>query len=145
MNFTIQEAPLADALEVSFNIEEFTQNYTKEEYDRIVRENTSRILVAYVDEKPVGFNIVYDKDKDGSLYIWMAATLNNYRRYGINKALIENQTSWAKNQGFTSLTLKTWNRCREMRAYCLSRGFDVYHFEKKEKQDENRLYFVKEI
>lgn len=78
--------------------------------DRI-KNNESKILIAYIDNEPVGFCQLYFSFS--SLSLAKTAILNDlyvessYRNKGVGKKLIEEAEKFSKNNGYISIQLET--------------------------------------
>lgn len=101
--------------------------------------------MAYDKEHPIGFKIGFDRFKDGSFYTWMGSVLPPYRRGGIAKALARKQESWAVQQGFTSIRLKTRKKYKTMIAFAENSGFTLVEEIAKIPEAETRLLFEKTL
>ena len=106
---------------------------------------TSLCLVAYLEGRPAGFKVGYDKFGDGSFYTWMGGVVSAYRRNHIAKALADAQEAWAAMQGFNSIILKTRNRHKAMLIFALSNGFSITSVEPMETLEEYRIVLKKKI
>ena len=82
----IQSGSFQECVDLSNQIPEFDSPYALDEYEKRC-EGAHLSLNAFVDEKPVGFKVGYDRFKDGSFYSWMGGVLPKYRRQGQGKRL----------------------------------------------------------
>lgn len=101
--------------------------------------------MAYYKERPIGFKIGYDRFGDGSFYTWMGSVLPEYRRCGIAQALARKQEFWAKEQGFTSIKLKTRRKYKAMIAFVKTFGFALTEEIPKIPRPETRIIFEKSL
>lgn len=142
---TVREAPLEEAVKVNNTITEFGEPYAQSYFEKRIASRISLIIVAYVDEKPAGYIIGYDKYDDSSFYCWMAGVNPRYRGIGVLKALMNYQEKWAKEKGYTKIKIKTRNNRREMLSYLIKYGFNFIEVEKQPDRDENRILLEKDI
>jgi GNAT superfamily N-acetyltransferase len=63
------------------------------------------------------------------LYSWIGGTRSDWRGRGFFRALTEEQESWALDNGFDELVMKTKNRFYDMRGTLASLKYDVVKYE----------------
>ena len=116
-NIVVKEVDIEEALKVNKNVIEFENpNATKEDFEQRYQDLKKVILVAYLDEKPIGYIVGYDRFQDNeSFYCWMAGVDYRYRRHGALTALMKYQMDWARKQGYKILKIRTRNNRREIR------------------------------
>lgn len=143
----VKEASLEEAFKVHKNIPEFLPNPPKtlNEFEDEIQNSDSLILVAYVNNKPVGYVIGHDKFKDGSFYSWLGGVMPQYRKLGVYTILKKYQERVVKKRGYTSIKVKTWNRRIEMRIFLAKSGYNIVGFEEKADVLDNRLMHEKII
>lgn len=145
MAFIIQKGDIQTVVELSKQISNFHNPYAAEEYQtRLSSACPHLILVAYADEKPVGFKVGYEREK-GYFYSWMGGVLLTYRRRGIAKQLAEAQETWAKAQGYSHIRFKTLNRHRAMLHFALQNDFHILAIESRTNIEEYRIWLQKEL
>lgn len=145
MSITIKEGNLDDALKVDALIPEFENHYSKESYSKRLDKSKHLILVAYVDNKLAGYKIGYDRFKDGSFYTWIGGVIPEFRKMKVAKTLAEHQEKWAKEQGFTSIILKTRNRYKNMLLFAIKNGFQIIDLKLNDNILDNRIVLRKEL
>jgi GNAT superfamily N-acetyltransferase len=62
------------------------------------------------------------------LYHWIGGTRSDWRGQGHFRALTEEQESWAIDNGFDEIIVKTKNRFYEMRSTLAQLNFDIVRF-----------------
>ena len=97
-NISIRKGEISVVVELSRNIPEFINPNDEREYNRRLTNVPHLILIAYVEEKPVGFKVGYERDE--SFYSWMGGVLPDFRRLRIAKLLATKQENWAKQNGY---------------------------------------------
>lgn len=85
------------------------------------RTSTRDTLILKVEweGKVVGYSVAYDRDGDGTLYVWLAAVLPEYRGMGVWSALFEAIRGYAVQHKYHALTIKTRNRFHIMLQYLI--------------------------
>lgn len=141
----IKPASIEDALEIYKTIVEFSTPFTKEICEERYQGKDKLIILGYIDDKPAGFIVAYDRDGDKSLYCWMAAVDPKYRRHGILKALMEYLENWAKQKGYNKIKIKTRNKFRGMLTYLVENEFDLTKVIEYPDIKENRILLEKKI
>ena len=142
-DFVINQGDIDTVVQLSSAIPEFLNPHGPEEYHRRLDGVPHLILVAYVAEQPVGFKVGYERD--GFFYSWMGGILSKFRRNGIAKALADQQESWARANGYNSITFKTRNSHKGMLIFALKNGFDIVGFKEKETIATNRILLRKPL
>ncbi len=145
VKISVKEVPIEEAVKVNSTIIEFDESYSKNYFEERYNGKTHLIIVAYVDDKPTGYIVGYDRFNDGSFYCWMAGVDPKFRKMGVLKALMDYEEKWAKNKGYGKIRIKTRNNRREMLAYLVKYGFLLTEVESRDNIEENRILFEKKI
>ncbi|CAF1329449.1 unnamed protein product [Adineta steineri] len=111
--------------------------------ERINNTKHPLILVAYIDNQPVGYLIGYERYS--SFYIWLAGVLPSHRRHGILVQLMNQTEQWALKINYTSLTIKTRNCFKSMLLFLISHDFKIIDVDKKQTVDSHRLILEKQL
>lgn len=119
----VKEVPIEIACSVHNSVKEFIK-FKIEDFENRYGSMNKMIIVAYYGEIPAGYIVGYDRDNDGSFYVWLAGVDDRYRRKGLLSALMKYQIEWAKKHGYNKLKLKTRNSCREMLAFLVKNNFN---------------------
>ena len=143
MSFEIKQGNIKTVVALSREIGEFADPHDEKEYQKRLTGVPHLILVAYIEDIPVGFKVAYEKE--GYFYSWMGGVHPQWRQKGIAKALANEQESWARQQGYPSVTFKTRNRLKTMLVFGIQNGFDIIGFEEKPDVGENRILLRKEL
>jgi ribosomal protein S18 acetylase RimI-like enzyme len=139
---TIKENHLEDAVAISKQISEFNNLYEIDEYLKRLQGN-HLILTACFDGQPVGFKIGYEQNDEGTFYSWMGGVLPEYRKQGIAEMLADYQENWARENGYTTIRLKTREKHKTMQAFSLKRGFVITEKIAKIPEQESRIWMEK--
>jgi len=143
-SINIREGTFQNCVHISERIPEFTSPYGVHEYKKRCN-NIHLILIADVENNPVGFKVGYDRFSDESFYSWMGGVLPNFRRMGVAEALAEFQEKWAVENGFKSIKLKTRQKHKAMIQFSLNRGFMIIEKINKEPTEETRIWMEKAL
>ncbi len=143
----IIESTISDAFEVHTRIPEFQGNppSTIEELLNEIEGSKKLTILAKVENKPVGYLIGLDKFEDGSFYSLLGAVIPEFRGMGVYTKLRNFQEHWAKENGFKSIKVKTWNRRIGMRIALAKLGYNIVEIEKKPDVLDNRLMHEKKL
>lgn len=141
----IKEAPIEDIVKVNATITEFGKPYKKDHFEKRCDKKDKLILAAYINNKPVGYLVGYDRYNDKSFYCWMAGVDPRHRKKGILKLLMDYEEKWARKKSYNKIKIKTRNNKRAMIAYLVKYGFLFTEVVKADNIQENRLFLEKEI
>lgn len=139
----IRVSDIATVVQLSQQIPELENPYPAAEYQRRFREVPHLLLVAYEDDRAMGFKAGYERE--GYFYSWMGGVHPDFRRKGVALALAEAQEAWARKQGYSSVTFKTRNRLKAMLCFALQRGFNITQIDPQEEIGEYRIWLKKEL
>ncbi len=146
MAIHIRTGTLQEVFQVCTNIPEFHTLYPIDTYEtRLAESPKSLILVAVVDEKPVGFKVGYERDADGSFYSWMGGVAQPYRRQGIAQKLLNTMEEWARKEGYHTLRFKTRNSLTPMLVFGLENKFQIYKVSPRESLTDYRVHLQKAL
>lgn len=141
----IKEAPIEDVVKVNATIAEFGEPYQKDYFEERTKGKERLVIVAFVDKRPAGYVVGYDKFGDGSFYCWMAGVNPKFRKMGVLKALMDYEATWAKGRGYKKIKIKTRNTRREMLAYLVKYGFSFTGVEQHQHIADHRILLEKEL
>lgn len=80
------------------------------------------------------------------LYTWIGGTRRDWRGQGFFRALTEQQESWAIEQGFDEIVVKTKNKFYEMRSTLDNLRFEVVKYERSSGDNaESKVYLSKRL
>ena len=80
------------------------------------------------------------------LYTWIGGTRRDWRGQGFFRALTEQQESWAIEQGFDEIVVKTKNKFYEMRGTLDHLRFEVVKYERNNADNaESKVYLSKKL
>jgi GNAT superfamily N-acetyltransferase len=139
----IQENNLTAVLEVLTSIPEFDNLPDLDSIQSRIAGNRNLVLTAHDGKNPIAFKIGYERD--GRFYSWLGAVLPGYRNKGVAGLLADRQESWAKEQGYTSVWMKTRNRFPFMLMMAVRRGFRITAIDPRDKIGEHRIVLEKSL
>ena len=141
--FQIKNGTIEDAINISMQLPEFHNPHQKEIYEERMKMKKHLILIAFENEKPIGFKVGYERDD--TFYSWMGGVLPVFRKGGIAKALAVRQEDWARENGFKTITFKTRNRLKGMLIFALKNNFNIINVEPREPIGEYRILLRKNL
>ncbi len=141
--FTIEEGRTGDVIIMLREIPEFDSTPSLNEIMAKIGSVRHLVLTAYVEGKPAGFKIGYERG--GTFYSWLGGVLPAYRRLGVAGRLAEAQEEWAKTHGYKTIWMKTRNRFPEMLMMAVGRGFQITGFDPRDKIGEHRIVLTKSL
>lgn len=129
---------LDNLLELNQAIPEFDNAYPMAEYQTRLSNKPMLALFIKVEGEVAGFKLGYELDK-GQFYSWLGGILPEFRGLGLAKQLLLAQETWAKNQGYHQIEVKTLNRFTSMLKMLISNQYQITNL----KQDTDKLEFNK--
>ena len=141
----IKENCIDDAINVSLQIPEFEDTYTKNEYEKRLNNIKHLVLTAYIDNKLVGFKIGYETQSKQNFYSWMGGVLPRYRQLGIAEKLMENQEQWVTDAGYKRIIIKTRRKHKSMIKFLQKHGFSQMGIIPHNPDEETRILFEKKL
>ncbi|HHM21451.1 MAG TPA: GNAT family N-acetyltransferase, partial [Bacteroidetes bacterium] len=126
-NIKIKKGQRAISVQIMEQLPEFDHPYNLLEVKKRTDNTPHLNLIAYVDEKPAGFKLGYERN--GCFYSWLGGVLPEYRRMGIAKKLADEQEKWARENNYKTIVFKTRNRHKAMLLFSLNNGFDIFKIE----------------
>ena len=130
--------------QLSNEIPEFLNPYPTKEYLLRLSQKKCLIELAVDNGKDVGFKIGYELNQT-SFYSWMGGVHPEFRKQGIAKMLAKQQESWAIQQGFKFIQMKTRNNLKNMLHFSLSNGFYIIGIEPHSNPMNNRIILEKRL
>lgn len=100
------------------------------------------MLVARLDERPVGFCIGFEL-KPGVFFSWFYGVIPEYRRQGIASQLMDAVHSWAKQNEYESVRMECHNQIRPMLHAAIAQGYDIIGLRWDHERGENLIIFEK--
>lgn len=139
----ITTGSIEDVVALTELLPEFKDPYGPEAYRKRFQEKPHLISIANIKDRTVGFKVAYERK--GYCYSWLGGVLPDCRGQGIASALADAQETWAKEQGYPTITMKTRNRHRNMLHMALKRGFNIIGFEARAEENEHRIWLRKSL
>ena len=134
-----------DAFSIHRQIPEFQIDATTHQQlsERINNTKHPLVLVAYVDNQPIGYLMGYERYS--AFYIWLAGVLPSHRRQGILIQLLNRTEQWAIKANYTSLMIKTRNCFKSMLLFLIAHDFKMIDIDKRHCVDSHRLMLEKQL
>jgi GNAT superfamily N-acetyltransferase len=82
------------------------------------------MLVASVEERPVGFFVGFELKPD-VFFIWLYGVLPDFRRHGIATQLVDAAHAWVKEHGYEHVRLECHNQHRPTLHTAIAHGYDI--------------------
>lgn len=91
---------------------------------RITGRRNTLLLVANVDQRPVGFSTSIEL-KPNVFFSWLTGVLPEYRRAGIATQLHEAEVAWAAERGYQYIRMECNNGHRPILHMAIAMGYDI--------------------
>ncbi|KQA16942.1 GNAT family N-acetyltransferase [Vibrio metoecus] len=140
----IREGSLSEVVQLVEKIHEFAQQETEQSLQARLNNKTGLVLVAENDSGLLGFKIGYELD-DETFYSWFGGVAPAARGHGVAQRLLEVQETWALEQGYQCIKVKSRNQFPAMLRLLIRNNYLIEEYEKKDQILESRIHFVKSI
>lgn len=140
----IREGSLSEVVTVVTEIDEFIVKENEQSLAQRLEGKRHLILVAEQQEQILGFKIGYELDS-GTFYSWFGGVSPKARNLGLAQKLLDVQESWAIEQGYQQLKVKSRNQFPAMLRLLLRNNYLIENFEQYEPLSESRIHFVKQL
>lgn len=111
---------------------------------RLLGRYNELILVATVDERPVGFFLGFEL-KPTVFFEWLYGVLPGYRRAGIASQLMDAGHAWAHEHGYETSRLECYNRHRPMLHLAITQDYDIVGIRWDPDRHDNLVIFEKTL
>lgn len=140
----IREGSLSEVVTVVTEIDEFIVKENEQSLAQRLEGKRHLILVAEQQGQILGFKIGYELDS-GTFYSWFGGVSPKARNLGLAQKLLDVQESWAIEQGYQQLKVKSRNQFPAMLRLLLRNNYLIESFEPYEPLSESRIHFVKQL
>lgn len=140
---TLEENNFEAAVKLIHAIPEFDALPNSDSISSRLQGKPHLILTAHDGDLPVGFKIGYERDN--RFYSWLGGVVPSHRSHGVAHKLADRQEEWARQQGYTSVWMKTRNRFPAMLLMAVRRGFRITSIDPRDKIAEHRIVLEKSL
>jgi ribosomal protein S18 acetylase RimI-like enzyme len=140
----IREGSLSEVVTMVTEIDEFIIKENEQSLAQRLEGKRHLILVAEQQGQILGFKIGYELDSD-TFYSWFGGVSPKARNLGLAQKLLDVQESWAIEQGYQQLKVKSRNQFPAMLRLLLRNNYLIESFEPYEPLSESRIHFVKQL
>src|SRR5688572_5920035 len=140
---TLEEDNLEAVVKILNAIPEFDDLPNSESIKTRLLGKPHLILTAHDGNKPIAFKIGYERDN--RFYSWLGGVIPSHRSLGVAGKLADRQEEWAKQQGYTSVWMKTRNRFPTMLLMAVRLGFRIIAIDTRYKITEHRIVLEKSL
>lgn len=100
-------------------------------------------LIYVIDDEPIAFKLGYEISTT-EFYSWLGGVVPGHRGYGIAKKLLLKQEGWAREQGYSTIRVKSMNDFPEMLCLLISNGYLINDVSNKDSED-LKIHFYKNL
>ena len=123
MSVQLLQTDLSRLIVVYRALPEFSDRLSEGEIRERVGERCLA-LVATEDGRDLGFKLGYALDET-TFYSWIGGVMPDCRGRGVAQGLLEMQETWARQQGFSLLRVKSMNRYPAMLRLLVRNGYHI--------------------
>jgi len=108
------------------------------------RYNALTLIARMGGDRPVGFWVGFEL-KPGMFYHWLGAVVQDARRQGVARQLVEAQHAWAKDHGYEHIRCECMNHQREFIHFAITAGYDIVGIRWDSQHADNLIVFEKNL
>lgn len=118
----------------------------KEDYfrRRFHGRNNVSLLLALLDERPVGFSIGFEL-MPSTYFMWLSGVIPDARGMGIAVQLLNALSAWAQDHHYDVMRFECLNQHRPMLHVAISEGFDLVGIRWDSDASQNFVIFEKDL
>lgn len=134
---------LQSIIKLTQQVPEFDSRYCVQDYMQRLNDKPLLIQFISVEGELAGFKIGYS-ERVGQFYSWLGAIIPEFRQLGLATALLNDQEAWAKENGFSSMEVKTYNRFAAMLQMLIRQEYKIAKLQNNANEiDDNKLILNK--
>lgn len=103
----------------------FGEETSPEFFERVNQKRDLSVILAYEEEKLVGFKIGYTRYR-GIFFSWLGAVAQEHRRKGVARKLLQHQHNYCSSKGYTEIQTEAYGTNSGMLLLNLQEGFSIY-------------------
>jgi hypothetical protein len=142
MKYQFGSGTVSDVLDVLALTPEFENVICADSIGNRLAGRNYLILVARYEAKPVGFKVGY-KLPDGQFYSWLGGVIPEHRQMKVASQLRLLQESWAVENGFNSIKVKSMNQFPAMLQMLIASGYQICGYENNGSIAKSKIEFIK--
>lgn len=119
----------------------FGKEFPMTSYVKKGKNNKFYMFIYKLEELIVGYSIIVRQEEISNLYAWYGGVLPEYQNRGINREFLEYLLCFAREKGYSSVTLASSNMRPHMLRLAIKLGFDIDDIKKRTTGDGNKIYF----
>jgi predicted GNAT superfamily acetyltransferase len=143
--YLIKEGKISDVLKVNEQIPEFSVHFSKEHFENKLHGLDGTILLAYLENEPVGFSICFLDLINKWGECWVVGVIPEHRKKGVCTKLFDAQEDWVRKQGFTKIRLDVNQSRLQMLLMHLNRGYIITGINFDTKDHPGKLFMEKDL
>jgi len=142
MKYQFGSGTVSDVLDVLALTPEFANVIFSDSIGNRLAGRNHLILVARFESKPVGFKVGYEL-ADGQFYSWLGGVIPEHRQMKVASQLRQLQESWAVENGFNSIKVKSMNQFPAMLQMLIGSGYQICGYENNGSITDSKIEFIK--
>jgi predicted GNAT superfamily acetyltransferase len=142
MKYQFGSGTVSDILDVLALTPEFANVIFADSIGNRLAGRNHLILVARFESKPVGFKVGYELS-DGQFYSWLGGVIPEHRQMKVASQLRQLQESWAVENGFNSINVKSMNQFPAMLQMLIGSGYQICGYENNGSITDSKIEFIK--
>ncbi len=144
MKFDFHVGTIDEVLDVDAQIPEFDGRTTANKLMTKLADKANLILIASHDNKPMAYKIGYEVSNT-EFYSWLGGVAPKYRKQGVATELRKLQESWAIDNGYSAISVKSMNQYPAMLQLLISSGYQISGYEDNGCVTSSKIRFIKRL
>jgi len=144
VSFVIREGTLEELLSIDLLLPEFEQKSSKENLAQRLKNRKSLLLIACENDKPIAYKLGYELSSK-EFYSWLGGVVPDYRKRGVATKLREAQESWAIENGYSSISVKSMNQFPAMLQLLIASDYQITGYEDNGTLESSKIKFSKKL
>ncbi|ACJ31590.1 GCN5-like N-acetyltransferase [Shewanella piezotolerans WP3] len=141
----ITPAAIAQLKRVYESIPEFENSHSSQDISDRLLSNPALLLIAKVEGEIAGFKLGYQLSDD-VFYSWLGGISPDFRGLGLAKSMLEYQESWASQQGYSQVEVKTRNCFPRMLKMLINSQYQITAMTPDQQQlSQHKLHLQKQL
>ncbi|QDE29556.1 GNAT family N-acetyltransferase [Shewanella polaris] len=142
MKYKCDLGTISDIVSVLAQVPEFGPEISADIIEKRLAEKKHLILIARYHNVPVGFKLGYELT-DGLFYSWLGGVAPEHRKMKVASQLRLLQESWAIENGFNTIRVKSMNQFPAMLQMLIASGYQICGYENNGSITSSKIEFIK--
>lgn len=144
MEYKFELGTIADVLAVLAQVPEFGAEMSADTIKNRLADKQYLILIARCHNAPIGFKLGYQLTDD-QFYSWLGGVAPEHRKMKVASQLRLLQESWAIENGYNAISVKSMNQFPAMLQMLIASGYQICGYENNGSISNSKIQFIKHL